>query len=118
MLSFSQTHILFLDENGAFFALGGNMLGRCGFPPNVYGLTTPTRIENLPPIKQIQTGASHSVLLDVEGCVWTFGGMGEGQLGRKKEDTSPIHEHCILYCQKLLKLCVELISQRLLTKKE
>src|SRR3990167_4149371 len=105
MLSFSPSHILFLDENQAVYALGDNSLGRCGFPFNVYELTTPTLLENLPPIKQIQTGASHSVLLDVEGCVWTFGGKGEGQLGRKKEDTSPNHVPTkIEYLPKIVKI--------------
>lgn len=76
-------HTLVLDANGDVWAFGHNKLGALGNPYDSADQRTLQRVKGLQNIIQIAAGANHSVALDVNGDVWTFGQNDLGQLGHK-----------------------------------
>eukprot|EP00960_Hanusia_phi_P040957 754757-Hanusia_phi.AAC.2 len=71
-------------------AWGSNQYGQLGYD----GLdslipTSPKIIHNLEPgsIRQLALGGGHSLALDTEGIVWSWGWNAKGQLGRNSHDT-------------------------------
>lgn len=76
-----SSHSLFLDITGNVWSCGNNEGGECGQKGEKFIIHSPAIITNLPPIKQIAAGRSHSLLLDKNGQVWAFGNNENGQLG-------------------------------------
>ncbi|MBZ4398365.1 MopE-related protein [Myxococcus sp. AS-1-15] len=75
-------HSLFLQKNGEVFAWGQNLVGQLGTGSiNSTPVASPTKPVGLPPIKAIAAGQTHSLALDVDGNVWTWGKNDFGQVG-------------------------------------
>lgn len=92
-----------LESDGSVWAWGDNQYGQigAGHISITYSLI-PNKVVNLSEIVSIQAGEYHSVALDVNGSVWTWGQNNYGQLGtgtfsqsvyspRKVEDLSNIN---------------------------
>jgi alpha-tubulin suppressor-like RCC1 family protein len=74
-----------LDSAGCVWAFGSNAHGQLGLEQHkIYETTSfdtnAVKIPGLPEIKKIKAGYNHSLLLDVNGCVWAFGQNSVGQI--------------------------------------
>ena len=88
-VSSGANHTMFLDQSSRVWGLGDNNFRQCGLGRKnevENAIRKPMILENIPEIKEIQTGTSFSLLLDVDGCVWAFGYNGQGQLGIEGEN--------------------------------
>ena len=97
MASCGRKHTLLLTSQGEVLAAGDNSDGQCGkgemkvvkgkHGVEVETCSVPmvTRFEKIdyngPPVVKVSAGADFSMLLDIEGYVWTFGNQEFGQLG-------------------------------------
>ncbi len=85
-------HTILLDKNGKVYSFGDGGSGRLGHG-NTTDVTLPTQIVNAGEsnITQISAGGTHSILLDKNSSVYSFGDGGSGQLGHgnKNNQTSP-----------------------------
>lgn len=61
------------------FALGENVEGQLGVSDKA--CSQPTPIEGLPEITSLACGDLHSLLVDVNGAVWSFGSSSFGETG-------------------------------------
>jgi alpha-tubulin suppressor-like RCC1 family protein len=88
----SGHHILAIDRQGIPWTWGANAFGQLGsdddldndsdLPPLPGSdITTPERIIGLSRVARIAGGAQHSLALDLDGVVWSWGGGYHGQLG-------------------------------------
>lgn len=87
-----KEHFVVLKDDGSVWSWGGNTFGQLGaksLPPN--GSLTPTPIQTesgnrLLNIKAIAAGGYHTVALDNDGKVWTWGSNSFKQLGHSDSD--------------------------------
>lgn len=83
-----RSHTLFLDSNGIVYSCGDNKMGQCGTNQMaVQQIVKPTRIafrENKP-IVRIACGAEFSMIVDIDGRLYSFGHPEHGQLGHNSE---------------------------------
>ncbi|WP_303968692.1 Ig-like domain-containing protein [Sporosarcina ureae] len=75
-------HSLAVDDNGHVWSWGRNKYGQVGMKPDKMGETiVPERIASLNGIIAVSAGSEHSVALQDNGNVWTWGSNEYGQLG-------------------------------------
>jgi|GEM_PF-1280409 len=74
-------HSLVLLADGTVWAWGWNNVGQLGNGDAAGDSLVPTLVQGLPVITAISAGAAHSMALDVDGNVWTWGSNGNSQLG-------------------------------------
>ena len=79
-------HTITLSDDGEVHSFGLNCTGQLGLGHN-NNVKIPTRITNLPQIKQVSCGWNFTVCVDVEGFVWSFGENNSGQLGTGNNTT-------------------------------
>ena len=108
----SFQHSLLLDVDGGVWSTGANGFGQCGRNEKTNLLCNLGKILNIPEIHDIQTGEYHSLLLDLEGNVWSFGYNGEGQLGLESKANIPIKVQELplivkIYCGAYFSLAVD-----------
>jgi alpha-tubulin suppressor-like RCC1 family protein len=83
-VSVGAFHSLALDEDGFVWSWGSNRDGQLGRSPDSFPhSSTPIRLEQLPKISAIATGGHHSIALDLDGQVWSWGANRDSQLGRE-----------------------------------
>ena len=112
-ISGGENHTLVLTSNKATWACGPNgkgypyyYYGVLGTGSNSYTLVEKTLVRvldgdmsttsgYLQDIEDIDAGWKHSLALDVNGCVWSWGGNNFGQLGdgSRHARTTPVHVH-------------------------
>jgi len=68
-------HSFILTKGGRVFALGENTWGQLGIGYTGGSQSAPTEIESLSDITEIAGGVAHSVALNSQGQVFTFGAM-------------------------------------------
>ena len=91
-----QNHNLVLTSKGQVYSFGDNTDGKCGFDPTQNQIDIPTLIEGtgvtqgdvynyddpkLGKIKDISCGLKHSLILNEDGTVFSFGDNTNGQCG-------------------------------------
>ena len=77
-----QKHSFAIKTNGTVWAWGNDVRGTLGIGPTGTVNDTPTQVLNLPTnIVALAAGSFHSMALDSEGNVWTWGFNSGGQLG-------------------------------------
>jgi alpha-tubulin suppressor-like RCC1 family protein len=76
-------HAIALDEDGRVYTWGSNTFGELGYLGDWLGSPTPTLVEGLKNRKiiAVQAGSAHSVALDDQGRVYTWGSNTHGELG-------------------------------------
>jgi alpha-tubulin suppressor-like RCC1 family protein len=89
-------HKLFVFKDGQVFARGSNRTGLFGISPEVTPHSeTPITIPSLSNIMRVDTSSYHSLALDTNGSVWSWGDNQLGQLGQgdrePRIEPHPIH---------------------------
>jgi alpha-tubulin suppressor-like RCC1 family protein len=79
---------MILTRDGRVYWFGRNIYFRAG--TSTASSHTPTLVQNLPAIKQIEIGNRHTMFLDYDGNVWTVGYNASGQLGNGATNTLTI----------------------------
>ena len=77
-------HTLIVNESGEVWAWGKNGYGQLGSPVGTgtpLSTVNPTRVPGLVGVVAVAAGAEHSVALNRDGTVWTWGRNSFGQLG-------------------------------------
>ncbi len=77
-------HTVLLDTAGRVLTFGMNTYGELGYSNNINTSNAnpfPMFVTTSTQVKAIAAGDNHTVLLDSDGCVWTFGSNEYGQLG-------------------------------------
>ena len=107
-------HTVLLDVDGNVWSAGENSSGQCGHGTRGYLVEKFTKIQNLPKIQEVKTGVYHTVLLDVEGCIWGFGYNATGELGTgtKKKQLIPrkrenLPRMCSILCSGYATLAID-----------
>ena len=71
--------VIFIDSQGGVFSAGDNYNGQLGRSPS--SVNKLQRVSNIPPMLSVSCGYGHTLCLDENGSVWTWGYGKEGQLG-------------------------------------
>lgn len=81
-VSTGKQHSIAVQRNGLMLVWGRNTNGQLGFgsKDNYYHFT-PTTLKTLDHIKEVAAGWFHSLALEEDGTVWSWGGNYKGQLG-------------------------------------
>ncbi|WP_033491762.1 RCC1 domain-containing protein, partial [Bifidobacterium coryneforme] len=89
-MSAGQSHSLAVGSDGNLYAWGNNQNGQLGNGTTT-NQTTATKATTPTGTGFIQTaaGGSHSMALDRDGRIWTWGSNEKGQLGRTPDDNNP-----------------------------
>lgn len=74
-------HSLALTSNGTVWSFGADNEGQLGDDTALVQKATPVPVSALTNIVAIAAGGNHSLALDGNGAVWSFGSDGSGQLG-------------------------------------
>jgi alpha-tubulin suppressor-like RCC1 family protein len=90
-LSAGFGHMLALDKKGTVWGWGCNKYGQtgAGFLGNQTANRTPLKVSGLPRIQSVSAGFRHSLALDVNGEVWSWGQNYHGQLGQGGDKDNP-----------------------------
>ena len=83
-------HNLAIDEDGNLYSWGYNELGQLGNGTTVTDYSGPKLIEQGIKFKKISAGSNHSVAIDVEGNLYSWGYNAYGQLGDGTNNNSSI----------------------------
>ena len=73
-------HTLLLDVDGGVWSFGNNTSQECGLDIATNKFSNPTKIPNIPPMKEVCVGYDFSVTLDEDGGIWGFGYNGQQRL--------------------------------------
>ncbi|MCU7667094.1 hypothetical protein [Bacillus thuringiensis] len=73
-------HTLFVTESGSVYAMGDNSYGQLG-NGTFNNSTIPVKVMNVKDAVMVGGGDMHSLVLDKQGRVWSFGYTGDGSLG-------------------------------------
>ena len=80
-VSVGNNHSLAINENGELFAFGSNTGGRTGLDTAVGTTTTPTRVGTESNWTQASVGSAHSLAINENGELFTFGSNANGATG-------------------------------------
>jgi len=84
-LAAGENHSLALSNNGIVWAWGNNSLGQLGIgDSDTTQMDTPQNVLLLTDIMSIDAGYAHSLALQDNGTVWSWGSNTKGQLGNGK----------------------------------
>lgn len=81
-------HSMAIDTDGDVWAWGYNLYGQLGTVTGQNDNPLPVQVLNLPNIIAIAAGDRHSLALDADGNVWSWGGNFYGQLGNGSRDNT------------------------------
>lgn len=112
--SCGYSHTILIDENGNAYGFGYNYFNQLGFSSLKKHILTPTKINGITGAKKAYCGGNSTIIKDLDGNFWTFGGNGYGKLGLgHKNDvkvptkiTSLANVHSII-CQKYSNIFID-----------
>ena len=79
---------LLLTSSGDVYSFGSNRFGQLGLnDKNIESINMPTLIPDIPKIKRIECGNTHSMCIDIDRNLWVFGNNYYGQLGLKDRES-------------------------------
>ena len=80
-------HTVIIDLNSNVWTCGDNDEGQLGLGDNENrtSVSAPTQVPNLKG-KEVSTGAGHTVIIDLEKNIWTFGDNESGELGLEDKE--------------------------------
>ncbi|KAK5584460.1 hypothetical protein RB653_006071 [Dictyostelium firmibasis] len=82
-ISAGSDNSFLIASNGSVYSFGSAISEKLGYEELVLGYQAlPRKIESIPPMKQVSASNLHTVLLDRDGNVYTFGSTTNGRLGR------------------------------------
>ncbi|MCL2745674.1 MAG: hypothetical protein FWE48_01085, partial [Coriobacteriia bacterium] len=82
-VSTGETHSLAVGTDGSLWAWGSNENGQLGIGASFVNFNAPQRITNSTTSWQsVSTGTLHSLAIDADGALWTWGTNDRGQLGK------------------------------------
>jgi alpha-tubulin suppressor-like RCC1 family protein len=84
------SHTVVLKPDGTVWAIGNNNYGQLGSGSTDGDSNEPVQVVGLKNITAVAAGGSHSVALQQDGTVWTWGHNGSGQLGTGSNTDSNI----------------------------
>jgi alpha-tubulin suppressor-like RCC1 family protein len=76
-------HTLAVKNDGSVWAWGDNYYGQLGIAADKDVHPTPIQVPGLTDIKAVAAGGYHSLALESDGTVWSWGGNYDGQLGNR-----------------------------------
>ena len=76
-----EYHSIALTSDGDVYTWGANEHGQLGLNDASVFVAKPTKVNNLPEVVSISAGKEHTMLLDADGYVYSFGNNAVGQLG-------------------------------------
>ena len=80
-ISAGKSHSLATKIDGTVWAFGKNTEGELGLGTSTANVLIPTQIPNLVRITSVSAGGGHSLALQDDGSVWSWGNNLSGQLG-------------------------------------
>ena len=80
-IQLANDYFIMLDHSGKVLTWGDNKIGQLGLGLSLEYLPIPTSLNLTIKIKQIACGTMHSILLDINGQVYSFGEGTYGKLG-------------------------------------
>lgn len=82
-ISIGKMHALIVTAQGFIFSIGDNTYGELGEERSIRGRNLPTLIPFFDHLRVIdcEVGCRHSIVLDIDGNVYSFGDNSEGQCG-------------------------------------
>ena len=104
MIKGGMTHSLTLDDSGCIWVFGNNNQGECGLDISVPHCLVPTVKEFKKPIKLIEAGGYHNIVVDEDGDVWGFGLNSNGQLGILSEESKIITNPILLSLNNIVEI--------------
>lgn len=88
-ISSGFTHALAVRRDGTVWAWGSNHVGQLGLGSQSEGVPKATAVPGLAEIVAAAAGSYHSVALDRQGHIWTWGDAENNQLGRVGDGKNP-----------------------------
>lgn len=74
-------HLLALDESGIVWSVGSNVYGQLGYGQNTDESKYPVKVSKIANILAIEAGNDHSLAIDEDGQLFSWGNNGSGRLG-------------------------------------
>lgn len=78
-IAIGSGHVLALDSEGGVWSWGKMSNGSLGLG-DLVDVSTPKKIDSLPPVRAIAAAHFHSAAVDKDGNVWVWGENSDGQL--------------------------------------
>lgn len=85
-ISAGLLHSVALNNKGDVYVWGSNTFGQLGVNPEIIFSPKPVKLEGVPAIRHIAASEHHTLALDTEGDVWSWGLNLSGQLGDNSHD--------------------------------
>ena len=81
-ISTGSLHNIAIDTSGSTYSWGSSLWGQLGLNQQIQFTSTPTKIDTLPsPVAKVSCGEGHSIALDSNGTLYSWGYGSSGQLG-------------------------------------
>jgi len=83
-------HTMAIRADGSLWSWGHNTFGQLGNGTiSAFGISNPNPIKVMDNVAEVSIGSEHTLAITTDGCIWTWGGNGFGQLG----DGTGIDQH-------------------------
>ena len=80
-ISTGSLHNIAIDTTGSIYSWGSSLWGQLGLDKHIQSTATPTKIDMLSSVDKVSCGEGHSIALDSNGNVYSWGYGSSGQLG-------------------------------------
>ncbi len=87
-VSAGQNHCIALNSSGKLLTWGSATSGKLGNGSTSGTVTSPTQLNVSTTFKEISAGYSHSIAIDKDGYLWSWGSASSGKLGNNNTSTT------------------------------